>query len=378
MMIIKTKDSKLELLKNIFLTILIFSIAFIILYYSQTTSRGVVIGIKYCIEILIPSLFPIMFLSKFISLSNILDFIKKPLDKAMKLIFYLPGSAAPVILLSMIGGYPIGAIGVQGLFERNEINSEQLNRMMYFCMNSGPAFIISIVGGLIVKNKFLGMLILIIQISISLIIGIISGIIARTKKIPYYAKKNINSSKLNFSDVFLDSASQIANSTILMCTLIIIFTVSISVINDIGIFENISYFVTKFQVKPQYFTCLIISILEITSGAFYASKNVVPLSIIAFIVTYGGICTHLQIKFILKNTSFNYKKFNYIRLLNSILVAICIDFLLRIYELQETVFLSTVRTIKPSVSCTKIGSIFIIILCLYFSISIDLKNNRNL
>lgn len=377
-MITKIKDLKFEFFKKVFLIILIFSIGFIILYYSQATSKGVIIGIKYCIEILIPSLFPIMFLSKFTSLSNILDFIKKPLDKVMKTIFYLPGSAAPVIFLSMVGGYPIGAIGVQGLFERGEINSEQLNRMMYFCMNSGPAFVISIIGGLILKNKFLGIIILIIQVSVSLIIGIISGIIARTKKVPYYAKKNINISKLNFSDIFLESASQTANSTILMCTLVIIFNVSISVVNYMGILENISYFMTKLQIKPQYVICLIISVFEITSGVFYAGNNVVSLSIISFIVTYGGICTHLQIKYILKNTSFNYKQFNVIKLLNSILVAVCVEFLLKIYELQKTVFLSTVKSVQPSVSCTKIGSMLIIILCLYFTISMHLKNNRNL
>ena len=50
-----------------------------------------------------PSLFPFMVLSSFIIHSGISKFIGKLLQPVIQFLFYLPGSAGSVIIMSMIG-----------------------------------------------------------------------------------------------------------------------------------------------------------------------------------------------------------------------------------------------------------------------------------
>ena len=130
-------------IKEFFIFILTLVFGFSLIKFPQIAYSGIKTGAKFSIEILIPSLFPFMLLSRFVVASDMMNFLKKPLDKITRTLFYLPGCTAPVKFLSLIGGYPIGAIGVKALFENKEINLNQLNRMMCFTVNAGPAFIIN-------------------------------------------------------------------------------------------------------------------------------------------------------------------------------------------------------------------------------------------
>lgn len=368
-----TKKININLIKNTCCTFFMVIVIFTIIYHSQATAQGVKTGFEYCTEILVPSLFPIMFLSKFVVISNMLEFIKKPLNRVIKLIFYLPGSAAPVILLSLVGGYPVGASGVQTLLRTKEINHEQLNRMMCFCVNSGPAFTISVVGCSLLKNPFLGLVIFISQIIISITIGIITGIIARIKKVPYYCNSIGNKNSVCISDAIVDSISQTSETTISMCSLVTIFTVIISIFKSAGIFDFLYNICVSYQIKYQYIICSILSALEITSGCSYASNNSIPIAIISFAIAYGGLCTHIQIKSILRNTNFNYAKFHVARLVNAVFLMLLTNVLVNLFQTSQYAFLSTVSEYHASMSCSKIGSIVLMLLCLYLVISINVK-----
>lgn len=125
-----------------------------------------------------------MVLSSFIIHSGISKFIGKLLQPVIQFLFYLPGSAGSVIIMSMIGGYPVGARGCMSLLKQGAITAKQAQRMLYFCINAGPAFIISVVGSTLLQNTQIGLLLFFSQVAAMLVIGITLGIIARFKKEP--------------------------------------------------------------------------------------------------------------------------------------------------------------------------------------------------
>ncbi len=342
-----------------------------LIYLIITTPKviisGVLTGIEYSVKILVPSLFPLMFLSKFIVNSQILDYFKKYFNVINKFLFYLPGSAFPAIILSIIGGYPVGAICAKKLFENKEINSEQLNRLLKFTVNSGPGFVINFLGFSILKNQFLARIILFSQILTSILIGIISGVISRIKHRKFYHKNNIknvyNNTKL--SEVFVDTVSETSNNIINICFIVIIFTCLIFIINYLNLFKNLD----------NNIIFLIQSFLEITSGICFLKNNFVLPEIISFMINYGGLCTHFQIISILKNTDFNYINFNIFKIISSSLSAIITKILLNYFEVYVPTFLSNINN-DFMITENKInifGNIFLFVFCIYFTLCVNNK-----
>lgn len=360
-------------LKSIF--IILITIAFIIKITQtpKTAAKGASQGLNFCLEMLIPSLFIFMFLAAFIVNSGISKKFQKLFSPVTKFLFYLPGCTAPVIILSLIGGYPVGAKGAQTLFLKKEINKEQLNRLMCFAVNAGPAFIINIVGTLLTKNYLFGQILFLTQIFLSFFISFVFGIIAKIKKREFYEKKFSDTDKnICLSDSLILSCVETSKTIVNMCSLIILFCTIIEVIQNLDIYTLLINKLKLININPATSKSIIVSLLEITSGCFMATNLNAPLIIIAFAVGYGGICAHLQIKYILKNTDFNYLKFCIVRFLNGTVTALLTFFILNnLPEKYQNAFSTLKHPILISNSATKFGSIVLICFCIYFVFSVN-------
>ena len=80
-------------------------------------TNGALQGLLYCGNILIPSLFPFMVLSSFAVKSGLSEFAGRILAPLTKKIFHTDGCAGAIILLGLVGGFPIGAKRVVTLYE---------------------------------------------------------------------------------------------------------------------------------------------------------------------------------------------------------------------------------------------------------------------
>lgn len=364
-------------LKSLFLKIILILLCYVLLVYSEISRQGIKNGINLCIGTLIPSLFPFMVLASFMVNSKIFENPESLSSKITEKLFYLPGYTYPAIILSFIGGYPVGAKIVKSLYENKKINDHQLNRMMCFCTCSGPAFTISLLGGTLLKNKIIGLIIFLIQISVGILIGIICAVKSRLSKEEFYILKNPDSApKTNIQEAFVESTISACESMIQMCGIVIIFAMFIGIIKNLKTInlmppEFMNFYMPKAELKA-----LIISVLEVTFGCIQTIKSGASCSILSFAIGHGGMCTHFQIAAILKGTKFKYLKFCIFRWINAAASALIFYFILKFLEIPAPVF-STInekQTIIES-SSPPIGSAALIMLCLYFLITI--KPNKN-
>lgn len=367
----------IKILKNSLPLIIMLFILIGIISNISVASLGAHKGILYCVNTLIPSLFIFMIFTSFIVNSGITQNLSKILNPITKFLFYLPGCTAPIIILSLIGGYPVGARGAKSLYESKEINIEQLNRLMTFSVNAGPAFIIEIVGNILLKNYKLGCLIFIVQIILSLCIGIISGMLARKKKLNFYFNKNkYKNSKLNISDSLIKSCSETSKSIITMSALIVVFYTLIEILNCSLLKKDVlsNFFTSNDSINS--FRAIFISILEMTSGCNEVIFKNAPTDIIFFAVGFGGICAHLQIKSIFGKDDFRFIKFTAYRLLNGILTALFVPILMNMFPHYSPTFLNTEHPPQVSLSCTNFGSVLLVALALYFVICINYESKK--
>lgn len=329
---------------------------------------GVKSGINMCLNVIVPSLFPFIFFSSLMINSGIFNTLGKIFSPISKYLFSLPPPSSSVILLSLIGGFPVGAKGIKDLFEKDEINSEQAERMLMFCVNAGPAFILGVIGNSLIKNMNIANIILISQIVSSLIIATFLGFLSRKKN------NNINfnltqNKKINFAECIINSCESSSMSMIYMCTLIIIFNIFSYFLDNLQITSHFSKILLGFGFSNEISICFPQMIFEVTKACQLISNNGAFPYLLSFATSWGGLCVHFQIFSVIKNLKINYLKFFLFRLLNACLSS-CITFIL--VRLQNLKF--DIKTIEiPQTSTHILGSISLICCCVVFLLDLNLN-----
>lgn len=120
--------------------------AALIVALPSVSAAGVKKGLLVCASSAVPSLYPFCVLSAFFVRSGLCGYLGKLLEKPVRILFNLPGSAGATACMSFVAGYPVGAGMTAALFEQGRISQADAQRMTLFCVNAGPAFVIGGVG----------------------------------------------------------------------------------------------------------------------------------------------------------------------------------------------------------------------------------------
>lgn len=339
-------------------------ISFGICLFTQGASAqsGAYDGLIICGQIIIPSLFPFMVLSSFITRSGISSVLGKIFSPFAKL-FHMPSEAGLPLFLSFIAGYPVGASTASRLHSDGVLDKDDAFRMMCFAVCGGPAFIIKAVGQGMLGSTKAGVLLLAAHISAAVILGIISAIInwikSKQKINKLYAAGQINlqydrldmkrgniktiskKSKTegkegkSVADAFVKSVHDSCMSMFPICGCVIIFSCILSII-------------TSFN-PPEWLKTSLGCVLEVTTGCFSAAKGG-NLAFIAAVLGFGGLSVCCQIFSAASNIKINYLKFFAYRLMHAFLSAAIMLVLQALFPTSIAVFgtTDTAVTVMPS------------------------------
>lgn len=253
--------------------------------FSQGIKDGATKGIKLCFDIIIPSLLPMLIILGTIINSNIAKIINSIFGFICEKLFHLPKCCASVIIFGLIGGYPAGAILTHNLYKTNLINSSCAKRLLRFNFCGGIAFIITAIGDVWLNNAKIGAMLLLINITSSLLFGIINGIGGTYEN----SRVQINTSLTTAITKAVESS---LNSVLIMNCYIILFSAICATIK-----------------LPNH----IIPIIEITSGMFCTKSF--SFELMAFYLSFGGICVHFQLLNIIGDIGMKYYDFFISRLI---------------------------------------------------------------
>lgn len=151
------------------------AICCLLLSYPEAMATGISRGLSVCSTVIIPTLYPFMLLAGLLANSPLCRRPGRVITAVTRRLFGLPGCCGPAILLSLVGGYPAGAIAIAGLRERGQITEEETRRMTAYCVNGGPGFIISTVGAGLMGSVRAGVLLYAAQATVSVGFGILLG-----------------------------------------------------------------------------------------------------------------------------------------------------------------------------------------------------------
>ena len=91
-----------------------------------------------------------------------------------KKIFHTDGCAGAIILLGLVGGFPIGAKGVVTLYEEKKLDLKAAQAVTMFLVGGGPGFIVSVIGVAMYRDVRTGFIIWGCQLAAQIFLGIFS------------------------------------------------------------------------------------------------------------------------------------------------------------------------------------------------------------
>ena len=341
------------------ITAAFFFACFAALYMPSKAAEGFRSGMDYSLNVLLPSLFPFMFLSAFASEYGISAQLGRLLAPITRTLFCLPEEAGMTILLGLIGGFPVGAVGISSLLMQGKITDKQAQRMLCFCVNPGPAFMINAVGDGIYGSSVIGILLFCAQTAASLLIGIIIGIIAgRKEKIP--VNNTITADAKDFSSAFVLSTRRACSSSVSLCSMVVLFSS----------FSTLAMAVLDIPTDSLEGT-IIRAVLEVTDGCLCIAKEKYPLFVTAMCIGWGGVSVHFQIFSALERLNINKLQFILARLTVGAASAGIVYLICEHTDISIAVFAKTQELTAEFSSVTVSGSLALFISSILFVIFIN-------
>ena len=337
-------------LKSIVSIFLITAFAVLILLNPVICKNGAINGILICGRIIIPALFPFTMCVLFIMKSGVtqnLGFLTPVTQKLSGLC----GENFALFVLSLIGGYPVGARLIKEAYNNGRITEKEGGIMLNFCINAGPAFIIGAVGTGIMNSKRTGMLLFFSHIFSSIVLCAISRLLKAETKIS--KKKAIK--RISLSDNFVISTAEAASTVLNICAFVILF----SSLN--------SYIEVLSQNCPPIKYLLLFT--EVTNGILYEDN----LFIISFLLGFGGFCVWCQVLSAAKGLMINYPLFIVSRLLHGFLSVLFTKIFLHIFGITLPTFSSGAEFSFRTLYSTPTLAASMLLMSIIFMISISTK-----
>ncbi len=269
-----------------------FGVMVLVLIYSAPLAKGIGDGITLCLTRLIPSLFAFMIISSFLMSSGIakrmLRFAVNPIAK----LFCVPQEVATIFLLSLIGGYPIGAKLLSDGVKRGEIAPETAQRALAYTVNCGPAFLICAVSYPLFGNRMTGVIITLSQVFAATMVGILSRR-RQTAASPFCPASQTPRQSLSYSSLLIQSVESTIRSLALICGFCCLCSGVIEVFEQVDWFDKLSRWLSPLSQTGA--KSLLLGMIEVTNGCD-AMRGAPSFFVILLITGFGGLSVHLQIK----------------------------------------------------------------------------------
>lgn len=266
--------------QSFFTAMLAVAVGIILLLNGAELGEGIRRGLSVCFYSVIPSLFPFMALSVFICKSPSSIFFEgffRPVTKLLK----IPVSCGGVLLAAIIGGYPSAAKCLNDFVLEQRIDQKTASKMLCYCVNAGPPFLITAVGIGVFHNIKTGFIIFISQIISSVLIAFFISLFSKER--PCSFSQN-HKKDCNIASSVVESVVSGAEGCFRMCAFIIL---------SFGATEIFLNFVSS---SNPIIKAVLSGIIEVTSGVF-ACKDIN--GIFSAVLT-GAICSFSGISVILQ------------------------------------------------------------------------------
>lgn len=273
------------------------------LLFSGEISAGIADGVTLCLNTLIPSLFFFMILANIIGNSILAELLARPFLWFSRRVLRLDGKLFSIWILSLLGGYPVGAKLIGDQLRAGRITQQTAKHLLPICVNCSPAFLVSYVALKFWGSLTLGVLLFVSQILACLIIAIVTG-----WGHPLYRTTSSSESTYPPPSILLVDAVVGATKTMgVICGFVLAFSALFPLLAYLPLSET-----QQFYLRGG---------LEVVSGVQSLSGVSLINSILlaSLFTAFGGLCVFLQVFAMLRGSGISFLYFFALRLCYTVL-----------------------------------------------------------
>ena len=154
--------------------LLILAITGVWLLADDAVKTAVISALTLCARSVIPALFPFMVISSLLLALGLGELLAPPLGGLMA-VYGIGSAGSAALVLGLVGGYPTGAAAAARLYRDKLLTREETERLLSFCNNANPAFLIGVLGKGLFGSFRAGLWLWMIHIAAALISGLLVG-----------------------------------------------------------------------------------------------------------------------------------------------------------------------------------------------------------
>lgn len=267
----------------------------LLLYAPAEAAAGARRGLSVCAGVIIPSLFPFLILSSLLTALGFPRLLAKAVGPLMGTLFGVSGAAAAPLLLGLTGGYPVGAAATAELVKRGELSAEEGSRLLPFCNNTGPAFIVGAAGSGVFGSAKLGLLLYLCHILAAVAVGLLFSI---GKSRRQFEKTDLTLEVNSLAEALPESVKGAVSATLNICGFVVFFSVVTALLDALGAFSGAAgLLAVHLGMELRFARALLAGFLEL-GGGISAMSGLAPapanLALASFVLGFGGLSVQCQ------------------------------------------------------------------------------------
>ncbi len=319
-------------LKKLIFTLIVVAVASVVLINSNAVRDSVADSIEICLNSIVPSLMTFMTVATFIADSDCADVLAGVLGSPVRLLLNLPRNCTKAIILSMLGGYPCGAKIISDMLKNGETDLETAQRMLRFCINASPAYIVSAIGVGLFGSARVGAIICISHLLSSLLIGIVF----RGKKIT--EKPYLKQTRPKLSECFVKSVFDSTTAMLYISGFTITFSTLLTLLDETGITQGFITLLQPLTHNAETSRSILYVLFDVVAGS-HSCIDCPPLTALLLCsaaVSLGGMSIWAQVAFYLSRHKINFFDLIFFRLLHAVLTTTATYIIINITDTDIT------------------------------------------
>ena len=250
-------------------------------------------AVELCLSLILPSLFPFFVLSVLLNRLGLPGYLGRLLTPLASRVYGVTGAGASALLIGITGGYPLGAAYIADMERSGAITAREGERLLAFCNNSGPAFIIGAVGAGAFGSGKAGLLLYLCHVLSAMLTGLFFRQKDYCREIP-----PLQLDTVYISQALPEAVKQAMGALLNVCGFVMCFTVLVGLLDAGGAFSLLcGQLSAVFGLELQFTHAALTGVLELGSAAG-ALRGLSPtplnMALAAGILGWGGISVHFQ------------------------------------------------------------------------------------
>ena len=313
-----------------------------LLLWPQEAMEAAREGLRLCYDVIVPSLFPFFVLSSLVVDLGLASYLGRALEGVMRPLFHVPGACASAFALGFVGGYPVGARTALSLYQKGMCTKTEAERLLSFCNNSGPAFILGVVGAGVFASSRVGLLLYLAHAAASVCVGLLFRFYRRGERGADRAVPRFQAQR--FTAAFTGAVQGALSSVLNICAFVVFFTVVLRLLFLSGLLPALAGALGRL-FAPLGFSQLwaqrlLTGVLELSSGVSSLSGGGATaggLSMAAFLLGWAGLSVHCQVLSFLGGSGLSVRTYLGGKLLHGGIAALFTALLARAFPLEAPV-----------------------------------------